>query len=166
MVKRILMLSIAAGLLVACGQQQTPTQMWDEARKLSEEESYDEAMEIYEKILAQESLTDTLRAKTTFTMADLYLNHFKKYNSALNNYRTVADNYSSTRWGPKSQFMIGYVYANHLHDYDKAKREYQNFLDIYPAHELGEAVRFEMTYLGKDLDEIQDLEFLNSAEQQ
>ncbi|MBS1271405.1 MAG: Outer membrane protein assembly factor BamD [Candidatus Marinimicrobia bacterium] len=165
MVKRILLLSIAIGVLVACGRQ-TPTQMWDEARQLSEQENYDEAMSIYKEILAQESLTDTLRAKTTFTMADLYLNHFKKYNTALENYRAVAKNYSGTKWGPKAQFMIGYVYANHLHDYDKAEEEYQAFLDVYPTHELGEAVQFEMTYLGKDLDEIQDLGFLDSAEEQ
>ena len=163
--KRFILFMVALGILGACSQQQSPNELWNKARTLSENDQFDESMEMYKEILAREDLADTLRAKTMFTMADLYLNHYKKYQTALDNYRNVIKNYSSTRWGPKAQFMIGYVYANHIHNYDKAKVEYQEFLDIYPTHELGEAVRFEMTYLGKDLDDIQDLEFLQSMEQ-
>lgn len=163
---RVLLVStVLLGLLLfACGESQSPDQIWSEARKLSENEEHRAALETYQQILEMEAVSDTLLAKTHFTMADIYLNKRKKFQQALDHYRTVSENYGASRWGPKAQFMIGYVYANHIHDYDKAKTEYQTFLDIYPTHELVEAVNFELNYLGEDLDKIDQLKFLQSAE--
>jgi len=162
MVKRVILGLIALGILTACTQSKSASEMWDQARQLSEKNNYDQAMEIYKQILAKKNAPDSILAKTQFTMADLYLNHYKRYQKSLEHYREVAQTYGSSKWGPKSQFMIGYTYANYIHDYDKAKKEYQTFLDVYPTSELTEAVKFEMKYMGKDLQDINNLDFMQT----
>jgi len=160
----IAFITIITVLVFACGQSQSPNQLWNKAKQLSQEENYSEAIDIYESILDMEAVSDTVLAKTHFTLADLYLNQEKKYQQALNYYREVTENYSASLWGPKAQFMIGYVYANHIHNYKEAEKEYQRFLDIYPTHELVNAVNFELKYLGEDLDQIKNLDFLQSSD--
>ncbi len=162
----LLILAALTGVLIlTCGGSQSPEQLWQEARQLTENEEHQAALNNYQAILQKEGVSDTLAAKTHFTMADLYLNKQQKFQKAVEHYRTVTEDYGASQWGPKSQFMIGYVYANHIHDYEKARSEYQKFLDIYPTDDLVEAVNFELNYLGKDLDEIDQLGFLKSAQE-
>ncbi|MCF7804833.1 MAG: tetratricopeptide repeat protein [Candidatus Marinimicrobia bacterium] len=163
MVKRYVLLTLLLTVFIACGGRETPQQLWDNAKDLTEQEKYEEAMDLYQRVLALENTPDSLRAKTIFTMADLHLNHFKRTSKALQTYQTVTEQYGTTNWGAKAQFMIGYVYANHVNNYEKAKSEYQRFLEIYPTHELADAVRFEMKYMGKDLDEVDDLGFMQQT---
>ena len=60
------------------------------------------------------------------------------------------------------QFMIGYIYANALNDFDKARSEYNEFLKRFPKHELSPSVKFEIDYLGKDINEIPALKHITS----
>lgn len=161
MLKRTALAAFLFILIAGCAQQQSPTALWKQGMEFTEQEKYDQALDSFKKLVNTESLSDTLEAKANFTLADLYLNHFKKYQDALKYYRFVAENYSATKWGPKSQFMIGYMFANYINDYKKARQEYQHFLDIYPTDDLAEAVNFEISHLGKSLD---DLDFIPSAD--
>jgi len=147
--------------MAGCAQHKTPNQLWDEGMAQTKEEHYDQAEETFKEILDKESIPDTLRAKTNFTLADLYLNHFKRYDDAEQKYRMIVEKYPATKWGAKSQFMIGYMYANYVNNYEKAKKEYRRFIDLYPTDQLVSAVDFEMNHLGKSLD---DLDFLPSAD--
>jgi len=58
--------------------------------------------------------------------------------------------------------MIGYIYANILKDTDSARKEYQYFLEQYPKHDLSPSVRFELDFLGKDINDIPALKHITS----
>lgn len=151
------------GLVMACSQEATVQQLTAEAKELADAGDLAAAARTYEKILTKQDLADSLRAQTLFALAETAGNR-EKYADAIDYYQKIVDEYGSTQWGPKAQFMIGYTYANVIHDYTKAEKAYQKFLDIYPTDELVKAVQFEVKYLGEDVGDITDLEFLDSSE--
>ncbi len=159
MLKRMTLAAFLIVLIAGCAQ--SPNELWKQGMTFTEQKKYDQALETFNKLANMENLPDTLRAKVNFTLADLYLNHYKKYQDALKHYRFVANKYPASQWGPKAQFMIGYMFANYINDYNKAKAEYQHFLDVYPTDPLVSAVTFEISHLGKSLD---DLKFIPKAD--
>ena len=58
--------------------------------------------------------------------------------------------------------MIGYIYANVVNDPKSAKIEYSAFLEKFPTHELSPSVKFELEFLGKEIDEIPALKHITS----
>ncbi|HKJ68614.1 MAG TPA: tetratricopeptide repeat protein [bacterium] len=163
MFKRVMLGLSILGIAFACSQDPTVQQLTSRAKELSNAGDLEAASRTYEMILTREGLTDSLRAKTLFALAENAGNR-EKHSDAIDYYQKIVDEYGSTPWGPKAQFMIGYTYANVIHDYKKAKQAYQRFLDVYPTDDLVTAVRFEVKYLGEDVSDITDLEFLNSTE--
>ncbi len=163
MFKRVILGLSVLGLVLACSQEATVQQLTSEAKELASAGDLEAASRMYEKILTKQDLADSLRAQTLFALAETAGSR-EKYTDAIRYYQKIVDEYGSTRWGPKAQFMIGYTYANVIHDYKKAEKAYQTFLDIYPTSELVKAVQFEVKYLGEDVGNINDLEFLNSSE--
>ena len=92
----------------------------------------------------------------------IYMNDLRDFNTAIQEYRKVIENYSGSEQEPHALFMIGYVYANILNDIKSAKIEYEQFLNRFPKHELSPSVKFEIDYLGKSVDEIPALKHITS----
>ena len=90
------------------------------------------------------------------------MNDLRDFNNAINAYSSVVDKFSGTDQEAQAQFMIGYIYANILGDKLKAKENYNYFLAKYPNHELAPSVKFELDYLGKDINEIDVLKHITS----
>ena len=88
------------------------------------------------------------------------LNDIKKF--LQKEYRKVTDIYSGSSQEPHAQFMIGYIFANVLNDFESAKIEYDNFINQFPQHELVPSVKFELEYLGKNINEIPALKHITS----
>jgi len=103
-----------------------------------------------------------LASKGQYIIGDIYMNDLRDFEKALDEYRIVLSNYEGSKEEALAQFMIGYIYANVLKDFDKARSEYQVFLDRFPKHELFPSVRFEIEYLGKDINEIPVLKHITS----
>ncbi len=165
--KRYILLGLLIFGVVACStQEMTTAEKIQQAERLTKDGEYDQALEIYQTVLTTEELSDSLDALVNFSLADIYLNHKNQFRKALQYYREVAEEYSDTQWGAKSQFLLGYVNANHLRNYDIAETEYQEFLDLYPTHELTSAVEFELNHLGADPASLDSLDFLQSATDQ
>jgi len=81
----------------------------------------------------------------------------EKYEDAIQTYRRIVKDYSDTRQGANSQFMIGYIYANHVKDLEQAVIELNRFLDEYSEVSdsgLIAGAKFELLYMGKDIDDI------------
>jgi len=53
--------------------------------------------------------------------------------------------------------MVGYLYANHLKNMDMAKQAYATFIRNYPEHELVKDAQWELDHLGKDVNQIEEL---------
>ena len=90
------------------------------------------------------------------------MNDLRDFNSAINAYSDVVNKFPGTDQEAQAQFMIGYIYANILGDKSKAEKNYKTFLDRYPDHELAPSVKFELDYLGKDINEIDVLKHITS----
>ena len=103
-----------------------------------------------------------LASKAQYIIGDIYMNDLRDFEKALTEYRVVLNKYNGSKEEALAQFMIGYIYANVIKDYDLAKKEYQIFLDKFPKHELHPSVKFEIDYLGKDINEIPALKHITS----
>jgi outer membrane protein assembly factor BamD (BamD/ComL family) len=90
------------------------------------------------------------------------MNDLRDFDTAINEYRKVLSQFSGSGQEAHAQFMIGYIYANILKDSAKAKNEYQTFLTRFPKHDLSPSVRFELDFLGKDINEIPALKHITS----
>ena len=103
-----------------------------------------------------------LASKAQYIVGDIYMNDLRDFEKALDEYRVVLSNHNGSKEEALAQFMIGYIYANVLKDFTAARKEYQIFLDRFPKHELYPSVKFEIDYLGKDINEIPALKHITS----
>ncbi|MFL2983382.1 MAG: tetratricopeptide repeat protein [Candidatus Neomarinimicrobiota bacterium] len=103
-----------------------------------------------------------LAPKAQYMLGDLYMNNFRDFTTAIQEYRKVLDNYGGSNQEPHALFMIGYIYANIINDEKSAKIEYNAFLNRFPKHELAPSVKFELEYLGKSIEEIPALKHITS----
>jgi len=97
---------------------------------------------------------DKLAPKAQYLIGDIYMNDLRDFQNAIDSYMKVVYDFAGTGQDAHAQFMVGYIYANVLNDNEKAKEAYSTFLKNYPRHELVPSVRFELEYLGMDINEI------------
>ncbi|MBU0509576.1 tetratricopeptide repeat protein [bacterium] len=76
---------------------------------------------------------------------------------AVEAYQEIVKRFPSSPEAPQCQFMIGYLYANHLNNMDMAGQAYQKFIRDYPEHDLVKDAQWELDHLGKDVNEIEEL---------
>jgi len=76
---------------------------------------------------------------------------------AIEAYQQIVKLFPKSPQAPQCQFMIGYLYANHLKNMDMARKAYQDFIHSYPEHELIKDAQWELDHLGKDVNEIEEL---------
>tara|TARA_B100000214_G_C23922000_1_gene606539 strand:+ start:387 stop:1124 length:738 start_codon:yes stop_codon:yes gene_type:complete len=104
-----------------------------------------------------------LASKGQYMMGDIYMNDFRDFTTAIQEYRKVLEKYVGSDQEPHALFMIGYIYANIINDENSAKIEYQKFLSKFPNHELSPSVKFEIDYLGKSIEEIPALKHITTS---
>jgi outer membrane protein assembly factor BamD (BamD/ComL family) len=76
---------------------------------------------------------------------------------AVSAYQDIVKFYPKSVQAPQCQFMVGYLYANHLKNVELAKQAYQTFIRNYPEHELVKDAQWELDHLGKDVNDIEEL---------
>jgi len=103
-----------------------------------------------------------LSSKAQYMLGDLYMNDFRDFTTAIQEYRKVLEKHTGSDQEPHALFMIGYIYANIISDEKSAKVEYESFLRKFPGHELAPSVKFEIDYLGKSIDQIPALKHITS----
>ncbi len=102
--------------------------------------------------------------KSQYLIGDIYMNDLRDFAKAIDSYRKVVTDFEGTGQDAHAQFMIGYIYANVLHDGEKATDTYREFLNRFPNHELVPSVKFELEYLGMDINEIPVLKHIAGDE--
>ena len=81
----------------------------------------------------------------------------ENFAGAVSSYQEVVKRFPKSPQAPQCQFMVGYLYANHLKNIDMAKTAYNQFIRDYPEHELVKDAQWELDHLGKDVNEIEEL---------
>lgn len=120
-------------------------------------EAVDHLMYMTEKYSQHE-----LTPKGQYMLGDIYMNDFRDFTTAIQEYRKVVEKYGGSPQEPHALFMIGYIYANVVNDSKSAEIEYKEFLKKFPDHELSPSVKFEIEFLGKSIDEIPALKHITS----
>ncbi len=92
--------------------------------------------------------------KAQYLIGDIYMNDLRDFQKAIAAYRKVTKEFKGSQQDAHAQFMIGYIYANILNDLESARQEYVAFMENYPKHELTPSVKFELDFLGKDINDI------------
>ena len=103
-----------------------------------------------------------LTPKAQYMLGDVYMNDFRDFSTAIQEYRKVLETYSGSSQEPHALFMIGYIYANILKDNRSAEVEYKAFMEQFPNHELYPSVKFELEFLGKSIEEIPALKHITT----
>lgn len=79
------------------------------------------------------------------------------FEGAIGAYTEIVQRFPTSDKAPQCQFMVGYLYANQLKNIEKAKEAYQGFIRNWPEHELVKDAQWELDHLGKDVNEIEEL---------
>jgi TolA-binding protein len=90
------------------------------------------------------------------------MNDQRNFELAIKSYRKIIADFPGSKQEPHAQFMIGYIYANVMDDSENARKEYSIFLQKYPDHELTPSVKFELDFIGKDINDIPQLKHITS----
>ena len=101
--------------------------------------------------------------KIQYQIGDIYLNDYKDYEKAIEEYQKVIRMFPGTSQEPESLFMIGYIYSNILNDLGSGMEIYKKFLKKFPKHELTPTVKFELEFLGVSIENIPDREIVTES---
>ena len=136
--------------------QNFPKWLMKKTSELRSNTSLSEAISTIDYLI-KEFNDDPIIPEALYLKGNIYLNDKKDFYRAINTYQEIIHKYKGSSFESMSQFMIGYIYANVQTNIPKAKVAYQTFLQKYPEHELAPSVQFELEYLGKQIDNIDEL---------
>jgi TolA-binding protein len=108
-------------------------------------------------------LTATIAACNKGPTQDQLFENAKKaqedsnFPAAISAYQEIVKRFPKSPQAAQCQFMVGYLYANHVKNLDMARQAYQTFLRNYPEDALVKDAQWELDHLGKDVNEIDEL---------
>jgi TolA-binding protein len=140
---------------------QFPEYILNKAESLRKRKMVKEAVE-HLMYMTEKYSQHELTPKGQYMLGDLYMNEFRDFTTAIQEYRKVIENYTGSSQEAHALFMIGYIYANVVNDPKSAEIEYNEFLKRFPTHELTPSVKFEIEFLGKGIEEIPALKHITS----
>ncbi|KAA3600420.1 MAG: tetratricopeptide repeat protein [Calditrichaeota bacterium] len=134
------------------GQNLTPEQKIEEATKLVGANKSTQAIVLLTEVMGNNPSEEN-GANAAFALGKIYREQ-NKPNQAVKYYKTLVEKYPKSDKVKEGIFMLGYLHANALDDKDKATHFYEEFLKNYPDDELAASVKFELDYLGKNIQDI------------
>ncbi len=157
---KILKAAVLLCVIAIAGCSKMPDEMFlKKAAQYETGSEWDKAIANYEK-LARLYPKSTYRAEALYKAGLVYANGKQAFPQAISTLEQVIKEYENDPIAAQSQFMIGFIQANMASDTANARVSYNRFLEKYPDHELAESVRWELKYLGRDINEIKELQFL------
>ena len=156
MKRTFITLLLVSLLIVSCSDNRTAEEMFQDGSKLYQDQKITRAIKTFEK-LSNMYPDDDLAVKSLYRLAEIHAGDLQEFETCIEKYTFIADEYPSHADAPKARFMAGYTLANIMGEYDRAKVEYEKFIRDYPEHPLVESVQFELRNLGKELNEIEEL---------
>ena len=150
-------------ILTNCGKL-PEDRLMEKGKQYEAEEKFSEAIDSYEKLVRL--YPQSMYAHEALYRAGLvYTNGLQDFETAIMALQRVIDEYPESKSAAPSQFMMGFIYANSAADTARARIAYNKFLKTYPDHELVPSVKWELQYLGKDINDIPELQKLEQPEQ-
>ncbi|MCK5147419.1 tetratricopeptide repeat protein [bacterium] len=99
-------------------------------------------------------------AETLYHAGIAYTNLLEEFELGVGLLDKLTDEFPDAIRAAEAQFMKGFVWANAAQDTAKARVAYEAFLNKYPDHELSSSVKWELAYLGKNINDIPEMQDL------
>ncbi|MBL7046300.1 MAG: tetratricopeptide repeat protein [Candidatus Marinimicrobia bacterium] len=151
-------------IVSGCSKTDTAEGLLNHAQSSIDEREYSKAITLLRDLIkTYPQAAETPHAQ--YQLGDIYMAHTKDFDQAIIEYQKVVESYPSSKVAMNAQFMVGYIYANYLNDLNAAKLEYEKFIELYSGKAdegLLQSVEFELKYLGKNINEIPELENISS----
>tara|TARA_Y100001980_G_C14542450_1_gene320810 strand:- start:127 stop:2259 length:2133 start_codon:yes stop_codon:yes gene_type:complete len=140
---------------------ENPESLLNKAESLRKQKRLKESVEILFGLIGKYPENE-LTPKAQYMLGDIYMNDFRDFALAIEEYGKVLERHSGSEQEPHALFMIGYIHANVLGEQDVAKEKYDEFLNKFPEHELAPSIKFELGYFGKTIDQIPALKHITT----
>ena len=158
--KSALSLILIALIFISCSSKKSDEELFNEAKKNTEEEKIPEAVASYEELL-NEYPDSKIVPEALTNLAAIYQNKLVKNISeseslleAAKLFRRIYDDYPESEFAPMGLFMAGFVLANELNMYNEATENYNLFMDTFPEHDLAASAKEELDNMGLTPEEI------------
>jgi TolA-binding protein len=109
----------------------------------------------------QEFINSELAAdstETSYMVGLAYADILEDFSTGIAILKNVAERFPESSRAPAALFMAGFIAANSEKNYDEAKQLYTRFLKVYPDHEMAASVQWELKNLGKDINDLPEID--------
>lgn len=148
-------LLIIVTLLAACSKL-TDEQLWNNGVEAQKANKFDESLQDYQQLL-DDYPKSPKAPDALYAIGSICQDQKRDIYRAIRSYRRVVDEYPSHPTASGALFLIGFLYNNELKNVDSARATYEEFLKRYPDNPMAPSARFELANLGKDPNQIIDL---------
>jgi TolA-binding protein len=150
--KFFLFFSIVIFAFVGCSKPGAE-EMFNKAVDAQKSDQYDAAIASFEELI--KAYPDSSQSpKALYAIGAIYQNDKHSYHEAIQSFRRLVEKYPNHATASNASFLIGFIYNNDIKNIDSARIAYEDFLQRYPADHLVDPVKFELSNLGKDPEEI------------
>jgi outer membrane protein assembly factor BamD (BamD/ComL family) len=111
------------------------------------------AVAAFEELIANHP-NDPLAEPALFRIANIRNNFTREPQEAVDTYKRYIATYPNGQQTELSMFLVGFLYNNQLHNLDSAAAAYTAFLAKYPESQYATSARFELSTLGKPLEDL------------
>lgn len=155
MVKSLTIL-LCLTLIVSC-KKPTDEELWNDGVDAQKIEKFDESLQDYQKLLDDYPKSPKV-PDALFAIGSICQDKRRDINKAIRCYRRIVLEYPAHPTASGAQFLIGFLYNNELKNLDSAKLAYEEFLKMYPDNPMAPSAKFELENLGKDANQIMNLQ--------
>ncbi len=93
------------------------------------------------------------KTETEYKQAAQVAQESGQFETAIENYKLLIENYPDSSSAASSMFMLGFINANLTQNLIEGEKYYKAFIEKYPDHELVKDAKVELENLGKDPSE-------------
>jgi len=154
--RKFILALLSLTLIVSC-KKLTDEELWNQGVDAQKANKFDESLTSYQQLLDEYPKSPKV-PEALFAIGSICQDQKRDIYKAIHCYQRIVQEYPTHATASGAQFLIGFLYNNELKNLDSAKLAYETFLKMYPDNPMAPSARFELENLGKDANQILDLQ--------
>ena len=154
--RKFILALLSLTLIVSC-KKLTDEELWNQGVDAQKANKFDESLASYQQLLDEYPRSPKV-PDALFAIGSICQDQKRDIYKAIHCYQRIVQEYPTHATASGAQFLIGFLYNNELKNLDSAKLAYETFLKMYPDNPMAPSARFELENLGKDANQILDLQ--------
>lgn len=152
----ILVLFLGLTLIVSCSRP-TDEDLWNNGVNAQKANKIDESLQDYQQLIDDYPKSPKV-PDALYAIGSICQDQHRDVQRAIVCYRRITEEYPTHPTASSAQFLIGFLYNNEVKNTDSARVAYERFLALYPQSPMAPSAKFELENLGKDPNQILDLQ--------